>query len=87
VGERYRIPEVKRMVAADPSMLDGFSKAETKEMIKQVLENRQKKARGTRANNLSAAADARRTMDRLMLEVRLQVLFSPVFIDYGLVCR
>ncbi|KAJ7878797.1 hypothetical protein B0H14DRAFT_3435395 [Mycena olivaceomarginata] len=69
VGERYRIPEVKRMVAADPSMLDGFSKAETKEMIKQVLENRQKKARGTRANNLSAAADARRTMDRLMLEI------------------
>ncbi|KAJ7797959.1 hypothetical protein B0H14DRAFT_2618410 [Mycena olivaceomarginata] len=31
--------------------------------------NRQKKARGTRANNLSAAADARRMMDRLMLEI------------------
>ncbi|KAJ7360914.1 hypothetical protein DFH08DRAFT_951551 [Mycena albidolilacea] len=69
VGERYRIPEVKHMVAADPSMLDGFSKAETKEMIKQVLENRQKKARETCANNLSPAVDARRTMDRLMLEI------------------
>ncbi|KAJ7792284.1 hypothetical protein B0H14DRAFT_2286829, partial [Mycena olivaceomarginata] len=69
VGERYRIPEVKRMVAADPSMLDGFSKVETKDMIKQVLENCQKKAQGTRANNLSAAADTRRTMDRLMLEI------------------
>jgi hypothetical protein len=75
VGERYQIPEVKRMVAVDPSMLDGFSKAETKEMIKQVLENCQKKVRGTRTNNLLAVTDARCTMDRLMLEVRLHTSF------------
>ncbi|KAF8187334.1 hypothetical protein K438DRAFT_1764942 [Mycena galopus ATCC 62051] len=69
VGEQYHILQVKRMVAADPSMLEGFTKAEKKEMIKQVLAKRKSKARGTRANNLAAAADTRRTMERLMLEI------------------
>jgi hypothetical protein len=69
VGERYRMPEVKRMVADDPSMLERFSNAEKREMVEDVLAKRRKKTQGTRANNLAAAADAKRTMDRLMTEV------------------
>jgi hypothetical protein len=63
------MPEVKAMVAQDPSMLDRFSNAENKQMVEDVLAKRRKKTRGTRANNLTAAADAKRTMDRLMTEV------------------
>jgi hypothetical protein len=63
------MPQVKLMVADDPSMLEGFSKEEEKEMIKAILSKCEGKRRGTRANNLAAAADARRTMDRLMTEV------------------
>ncbi|KAJ7790892.1 hypothetical protein B0H14DRAFT_3501133 [Mycena olivaceomarginata] len=69
VGERYRMPEVKRMVADDPSMLERFSNAEKREMVEDVLAKRRKKTQGTRANNLAAAADAKRTMDRLMTEI------------------
>ncbi|KAJ7794767.1 hypothetical protein B0H14DRAFT_2216756, partial [Mycena olivaceomarginata] len=69
VGERYTMPEVKRMVAKDPSMLEGFSREEKKEMIADVLAKRNAKRRGTRANNLAAAVDAKRTMDRLMTEI------------------
>ncbi|KAJ7742759.1 hypothetical protein B0H14DRAFT_3515076 [Mycena olivaceomarginata] len=52
-----------------PSMLEGVSKEEEKEMIKAILTKREGKRRGTRANNLAAAADTRRTMDRLMTEI------------------
>ncbi|KAJ7857425.1 hypothetical protein B0H14DRAFT_3447879 [Mycena olivaceomarginata] len=69
LGERYTMPEVKRMVADDPSMLAGFSKEEEKEMVDAILAKRDAKRRGTRANNLAAAADAKRTMDRLMVEI------------------
>ncbi|KAJ7300573.1 hypothetical protein DFH08DRAFT_631243, partial [Mycena albidolilacea] len=69
VGERYTMPEVKAMVAEDPSMLEGFSREEEKEMIKDTLANRKAKVRGTRANHLSAATDAKRTMDRLIVEI------------------
>ncbi|KAJ7846826.1 hypothetical protein B0H14DRAFT_3454093 [Mycena olivaceomarginata] len=69
VGERYTMPQVKLMVADDPSMLEGFSKEEEKEMIEAILTKREGKRRGTCANNLAAAADARRTMDRLMTEI------------------
>ncbi|KAJ7687989.1 hypothetical protein B0H14DRAFT_3533638 [Mycena olivaceomarginata] len=69
VGERYRMPEVKLMVAQDPSMLERFSNAEKQQMVEDVLAKRRKKTRGTRANNLAAAADAKRTMDRLMTEI------------------
>ncbi|KAJ7309156.1 hypothetical protein DFH08DRAFT_944279 [Mycena albidolilacea] len=46
VGECYTMPEVKRMVAKDPSMLEGFSRAEKKEMIADVLAKRDAKSRG-----------------------------------------
>ena len=70
VGERYKIPEVKRMVGADPSMLEGFTAEEEEAMVAAVHEKRKRKYRGTRANNLAAGADARRTVERLMVEVR-----------------
>jgi hypothetical protein len=60
---------MKLMVANDPSMLEGFSKAEKEQMVEDVLAKRKKKTRGTRANNIAAAADTKRTMDRLMTEV------------------
>jgi hypothetical protein len=63
------MPEVKRMVAKDPSMLEGFSREEKKEMIADVLAKRDTKRRGTRTNNLVATVDAKRKMDRLMTEV------------------
>ncbi|KAJ7788158.1 hypothetical protein B0H14DRAFT_3504537 [Mycena olivaceomarginata] len=69
VRERYRMPEVKAMVAQDPSMLDRFSNAENKQMVEDVLAKRRKKTRGTRAKNLAAVADAKQTMDRLMTEI------------------
>ncbi|KAF8146679.1 hypothetical protein K438DRAFT_1780693 [Mycena galopus ATCC 62051] len=71
VGEQHTIPKVKEMVAEDPSMLEGPSKEEEKEMIKETLANHQMKARGTCANHLFAAANVKRTMDRLMVEMQI----------------
>ncbi|KAF7353146.1 hypothetical protein MSAN_01502100 [Mycena sanguinolenta] len=69
VGECYTMLEVKRMVAEDPSMLEGFMEEEKKDMIARVVAKRKGKVWGTRANNLSAAVDAKRTMDQLMVEI------------------
>ncbi|KAJ6461712.1 hypothetical protein C8R45DRAFT_1108469 [Mycena sanguinolenta] len=69
VGDRYTMPEVKRMATEDPSMLEGFTEAEKREIIAQIIAKRKVKVRGTRSNNLSAAADAKQTMDRLMVEI------------------
>ncbi|KAJ7326444.1 hypothetical protein DFH08DRAFT_816762 [Mycena albidolilacea] len=69
VGHRYTMPDIKRMVSADPSMLEGFSKEEEKKMVADVRAKRDKKHRGARANNLAATADAKRTVERLMEEI------------------
>ncbi|KAJ7472489.1 hypothetical protein FB451DRAFT_1175235 [Mycena latifolia] len=50
-------------------MLDAFTKEEEEEMIKEVLEKRKTKLRSTRANNLAAGADMKRTLERMMLEI------------------
>jgi hypothetical protein len=71
MGERFQIPDVKRMVREDPSLLDGFTEEEEAEMLADVVEKRKCKQGGTRANNIAANADAKRTMEHLMLEVRL----------------
>ncbi|KAJ7862379.1 hypothetical protein B0H14DRAFT_3444755 [Mycena olivaceomarginata] len=63
----------------DPSMLEGFSKEEEKEMVKAILNKRERKTRGTRANNLAAAADAKRTMDRLMIEKHVGMIGFAMF--------
>jgi hypothetical protein len=70
MGERYTMPQVKEMVRKDPSMLEGFTEEQVEEMLKDTLANRTVKSHGTRANNLAASADARRTLERLMVEVR-----------------
>ncbi|KAJ7121069.1 hypothetical protein C8R44DRAFT_877378 [Mycena epipterygia] len=69
LGEWYKIPEVKRMVADDPSMLEGFTPEEEEDMVAEVLAKRKRKYHGKRANNLAVGADAKRTVERLMLEI------------------
>jgi hypothetical protein len=71
LGERYKIPEVKRMVAADASMLEGFMPEEEEEIMAELVAKHKRKYPGKRANNLTASADAKRTVERLMLEVCL----------------
>lgn len=73
-GERYTIPDVKALVAEDPSLLEGFTKEEEKTMVAAVLAKRGLKRRGMRANNIAAGADAKRTVVRLMEEVRRRFL-------------
>ncbi|KAJ7328690.1 hypothetical protein DFH08DRAFT_967111 [Mycena albidolilacea] len=69
VGRRYTMPDIKRMVKDDPSMLEGFSKEEEGSMVDNIQEKRDKKHHGARANNLAASADAKRTVERLMEEI------------------
>ncbi|KAJ7693719.1 hypothetical protein B0H14DRAFT_3531065 [Mycena olivaceomarginata] len=69
VGHRYTMPDIKRMVSADPLMLEGFSKEEEKKMVADVRAKRNKKHRGAHANNLAASADVKRTVERLMEEI------------------
>ncbi|KAJ7159181.1 hypothetical protein C8R43DRAFT_1124401 [Mycena crocata] len=69
LGERHKMPAVKRMVAEDPSMLEDFTAEEEEEMVEEVVEKRRTKLGGMRANNLAASADARRTMLRLYHEI------------------
>ncbi|KAJ7170397.1 hypothetical protein C8R43DRAFT_944913 [Mycena crocata] len=69
LGQRYKIPQVKRMVADDPSMLEGFTEEEEAEMVEEVLEKRKTKRHGARATNKAAKEDARRTIDHLALEI------------------
>ncbi|KAJ7858849.1 hypothetical protein B0H14DRAFT_2577574 [Mycena olivaceomarginata] len=63
LGERYKIPE------ADASMLEGFTPEEEEEMMADLVAKRKRKYHGKRANNLAASADAKRTVERLMLEI------------------
>jgi hypothetical protein len=61
------------MVREDPSMLEAFTKEEVAEMVKETLANCSVKKHGTRANNPAASADARRTLEWLMQEVRVRI--------------
>ncbi|KAJ6502985.1 hypothetical protein DFH09DRAFT_838543, partial [Mycena vulgaris] len=56
-------------VVLDPSMLEGFTPEEEQEMTTALQEKRKRKYRGTRANNLAAGADARRTVERMMSQI------------------
>ncbi|KAJ6524066.1 hypothetical protein DFH09DRAFT_1329593 [Mycena vulgaris] len=69
LGERLLMKDVKRMVRDDPSMLDGFTAEEEAEMVAELEEKCKTKFRGTRANNPAAGADAKRTVERMMVEV------------------
>ena len=73
------------MVRKDPSMLEGFSKAEERKMVDDLESKRKLKSSGVRASNKAASLDASRTVERLAAEVStysvptecLQVLIFP----------
>ncbi|KAJ6583127.1 hypothetical protein DFH09DRAFT_1309363 [Mycena vulgaris] len=69
LGERYKLADVKRMVRHDPTMLDAFTEEEEAEMVEDLVEKQKTQFRGTRANNLAAGADTKRTVERMMLEI------------------
>ncbi|KAJ6554003.1 hypothetical protein DFH09DRAFT_1318663 [Mycena vulgaris] len=69
LGERYKLPDVKCMVRDDPTMLNVFTEEEEAEMVEDLVEKRKTQFRGMRANNLAAGADAKRTVERMMLEI------------------
>jgi hypothetical protein len=68
------------MVRKDPSMLEGFTEEDVAEMVEETLANRTVKMRGTRVNNLVASADARRTLERLMVEVRVSFFLGGTWV-------
>jgi hypothetical protein len=68
-GSRLTIPEVKVIVRDDPSLLEGYTTEEEAQMLADLEAKRDRKCRGTRANNISANADIKRTMARLVEEV------------------
>ncbi|KAJ7789410.1 hypothetical protein B0H14DRAFT_3503021 [Mycena olivaceomarginata] len=45
IGRRFTMPDIKRMVKADPSMLEGFSKEEEKKMVADIRGKRNRKCR------------------------------------------
>ncbi|KAJ7813920.1 hypothetical protein B0H13DRAFT_2382098 [Mycena leptocephala] len=68
-GNRLSIPQVKAMVKDDPSLLEGYTSEEEAEMLADLTAKREHKRHGTRANNIAANADIRRTMARLVQEL------------------
>ncbi|KAJ7871686.1 hypothetical protein B0H14DRAFT_2190910, partial [Mycena olivaceomarginata] len=68
-GSRLTIPEVKVIVRDDPSLLEGYTTEEEAQMLADLEAKRDRKCRGTRANNISANADIKRTMARLVEEL------------------
>ncbi|KAJ7194192.1 hypothetical protein GGX14DRAFT_576511 [Mycena pura] len=68
-GTRLTIPEVKAMVKDDPSLLEGYTSEQEAEMLANLTAKRERRHHGTRANNISATADIKRTMSRLVQEL------------------
>ncbi|KAJ7817317.1 hypothetical protein B0H13DRAFT_2379764 [Mycena leptocephala] len=68
-GNRLSIPQVKAMVKDDPSLLEGYTPEEEAEMLADLTAKREHKHHGTRANNIAANVDIRRTMARLVQEL------------------
>ncbi|KAJ7343744.1 hypothetical protein DFH08DRAFT_810296 [Mycena albidolilacea] len=50
LDSRYTMPDIKRMVKEDPSMLEGFSKEEEGSMLDDIRDKHDRKHRGARAN-------------------------------------
>ncbi|KAJ7885834.1 hypothetical protein B0H13DRAFT_2343103 [Mycena leptocephala] len=69
-GNRLTIPDVKELVKEDPSLLEGYTTEEEKQMVADLGAKRERKGRGTRANNIAANVDIKRTIGRLVEEVR-----------------
>ncbi|KAJ7893587.1 hypothetical protein B0H13DRAFT_1886293 [Mycena leptocephala] len=68
-GNHLAIPEVKAMVKDDHSLLDGYTSEEEAEMVADLTAKRERKHHRTRANNIAANADIKRTMARLVQEL------------------
>ncbi|KAJ7695295.1 hypothetical protein B0H14DRAFT_2249883, partial [Mycena olivaceomarginata] len=68
-GNRLSMPQVKAMVKDDPSLLEGFTTEEEEEMLADLTAKRGRRHHGTRANNIAANADIKRTMARLVQEL------------------
>jgi hypothetical protein len=67
---RLTMPEVKVLVKDEPSLLEGYTTEEEAQMLADVAAKREHKHRGTRSNNVAANVDIKRTMARLVEEVR-----------------
>ncbi|KAJ7501675.1 hypothetical protein B0H11DRAFT_1697364, partial [Mycena galericulata] len=68
-GNRLTIPDVKELVKEDPSLLEGYTTEEETQMVADLGAKRERKGRGTRANNIAANVDIKRTMGRLVEEL------------------
>jgi hypothetical protein len=74
-GIRLTIPEIKVIVKDDPSLLEGYTMEEEVQMLADLEAKRNRKCRGTRANNISVNADIKHTMAHLVEEVCLSLFF------------
>ncbi|KAJ6463577.1 hypothetical protein DFH09DRAFT_1347243 [Mycena vulgaris] len=68
-GSRLTIPEVKAIVKDDPSLLEGYTTEEEAQMLADLEAKCERKHRGMRTNNISANADIKRTVTRLVDEL------------------
>jgi hypothetical protein len=64
------IPNVKELVKEDPSLLEGYTTEEEKQMVTDLGAKRERKGRSTCANNIAVNVDIKRTMGCLVEEVR-----------------
>ncbi|KAJ6592985.1 hypothetical protein B0H19DRAFT_1245784 [Mycena capillaripes] len=68
-GNRLSLSDIKAMVRDDPSLLEGYTAEEEEEMLANLAGKRERKHRGTRSDNISANADIKRTVGRLVEEL------------------
>ncbi|KAJ6592960.1 hypothetical protein B0H19DRAFT_1055620 [Mycena capillaripes] len=68
-GNRLSLSDIKAMVRDDPSLLEGYTAEEEEEMLANLAGKRELKHRGTRSDNISANADIKRTVGRLVEEL------------------
>ncbi|KAJ6543239.1 hypothetical protein DFH09DRAFT_1322237 [Mycena vulgaris] len=75
-GSRLTTPEVKAIVKDDPSLLEGYTAEEEAQMLADLEAKRERKHCGTRTNNISANADIKRTVTRLVDELNGMALHA-----------
>ncbi|KAJ7814781.1 hypothetical protein B0H14DRAFT_3476796 [Mycena olivaceomarginata] len=78
MGERYTMPEVKRMVCEDPSMLEAFTEEEVEEMVRETLANHDAKSHG-RGRIISQRQQTRDTTNITALAERAGMIGFAMF--------
>ncbi|KAJ7144073.1 hypothetical protein C8R44DRAFT_865070 [Mycena epipterygia] len=68
-GNRLMIPDVKVLVAEDPSLLEGFMEEEVEGLLANLVVKCDRRQHGTRTKNRAANADAKRTIGHVVQEV------------------